>query len=193
MVLHRAHHILSGSLTRVHLDIDRTLYVRANQIIKLARRVEVLPAMGLHLAALVRLALLLLRLLLHNHVLHLERARRRHRLIPRLKIPQCRVSRRSQRHEPIEAIFTDDGDQTPEPFLLGPLGLVIVELGVAFDLLDALHQLHIALEQLDVFLLLLVVVERMVLLHGVPCQVRLVVSTWYGKMLASLYLNESIE
>ena len=96
MLLHRAHHILSGPLTRVHLDIDRTLYIRASQIIKLARRVEVLPTVRLHLTALVRLPPLLLRLLLlHNHVLHLKRARRRHRLIPRLEIPQRLVSRRS--------------------------------------------------------------------------------------------------
>ena len=70
---------------------------------------------------------------------------------------------------------------------------MIVELSMAFDLLNALHKFHIALEQLDVFLLLLVEVERVVLLHGVSCLVGLVVSSWYGKMLASLYLNESIE
>ena len=76
---------------------------------------------------------------------------------------------------------------------MSPLGLVIVELSMAFDLLNALHKFHIALEKLDVFLLLLVEVERVVLLHWVPCLVCLVVSSRHGKMLTSLYLNESIE
>ena len=74
-----------------------------------------------------------------------------------------------------------------------PLGLVIVELRVALDLLDALHHLQVVLEQLDVLLLLLVQVQRMVLLDRILCQVRFVLRSGYGKMLAFLYLNESIQ
>ena len=74
-----------------------------------------------------------------------------------------------------------------------PLGLMIVELRVALDLLDALHHLQVVLEQLDVVLLLLVQVQRMILLHRILGQVRLVRRAGYGKMLALLYLNESIQ
>ena len=74
-----------------------------------------------------------------------------------------------------------------------PLGLMIVELRVALDLLDALHHLQIVLEQFDVILLLLVHVQRMVFLDRVLCQVHFVLRSGYGKMLAFLYLNESIQ
>ena len=56
---------------------------------------------------------------------------------------------------------------------------MIVELGMAFDLLNALHEFHVALEQRDILLLLFVEVQRVVLLHRVPCLVCLVVRTWH--------------
>ena len=74
-----------------------------------------------------------------------------------------------------------------------PFGLVIVELRVTLDLLDALHHLQVVLEQLDIILLLLVHVQRMILLDRILCQVRFVLRSGYGKMLALLYLNESIQ
>ena len=74
-----------------------------------------------------------------------------------------------------------------------PFGLVIVELRVTLDLLDALHHLQVVLEQLDIILLLLVHVQRMILLDRILCQVRFVFRSRYGKMLALLYLNESIQ
>ena len=146
--------------------------------------------MRLHLTALIRLATLLL---LHDHILHLKWAFWRHWLIPRLKVAQSLVRWWSQSHKPIQAFFTDDCDETAEPFLLCPLGLVIVELCVTLYFLDALHEFHVTLEQFNIFLLFLVVVERVVFLHGILGQMRLVIRSGYRKMLAPLYFNESIQ
>ena len=70
---------------------------------------------------------------------------------------------------------------------------MVIKFGVTLDFLNAFKHLNIAFEELYIVDFLLVITQRVVLLHWWTCHLTLIVSSADRQMLTTLYIDKLVE